>query len=204
MANALSKGFDGVEIALPDVEMSPREPYAKPGTGVVAAAAACRSIDVACGLAEVSTLLRMAATRGATRLNLTLPPVDGCEGGSGFLRYQDGLNFAYRVFYDLRHEAESAGVAIAVEAATGGGLLSPVELREIINQANSSAVGVCLDVARVSRVGVVGDWIATLGYRVKSVRVASTTKEALDTLTGVLDSVGCNSAVIVHGEAVRG
>ena len=197
LANALSKGFDGVEIALPDVEESPDTP--KANAGVIAVVATCRSTDVAGGLAEVSTLLRLAAMCRATCLNLTLPPVDGCEGGSGFSRYQVGLNFAYRVLYDLRHEAEGAGVGVAIEAATGGGLLSPVELREIINQANSSAVGTCLDVARVSRVGVVEDWIATLGNRIKSVRVDLSDHSELDSMVAALDAIGYEGPVIVRG-----
>ena len=199
IANALSNGFDGVEIVLPDVGESPAVPDAKADAGVIAVAAACKSTDVADGLAEVSALLRLAATCQATCLNLTLPPVDGCQGGAGFSRYQDGLNFAHRVLYDLRHEAESAGVAIAIEAATGGGLLSPVELREIINQANSSGVGACLDVARVSRVGVVEDWIATLGYRIKSVRVELDNCE-LDSLADALDAACYDGPVMVRGK----
>ena len=198
MANALLNGFDGVEIVLPDAE----EPtVARPAAdgAVIAVAATCRSTDVESGLAEVSASLRLAATWQATCLNLTLPPVDGCEGGAGFSRYQDGLNFAYRILYDLRHEAEGAGVAIAIEAATGGGLLSPVELREIINQANSPGVGTCLDVARVSRVGIVEDWIATLGYRVKSVRVELLDERELDTLADALDAAHYDGPVIVQG-----
>lgn len=197
MANALSNGFGGVEIVLPDAE----EPtIARPAAdgAVISVAATCRSTDVESGLAEVSALLRLATTCRATCLNLTLPPVDGCEGGAGFSRYQDGLNFAYRILYDLRHEAEGAGVAIAIEAATGGGLLSPVELREIINHANSSAVGACLDVAHVSRVGVVEDWIATLGYRIKSVRVDLSDKSGLDSLAAALDAAGYEGSMIVQ------
>ncbi len=203
MANALLIGFVGVVIVLREVE---ERTVARPAAdgAVIAVAAKCRSTDVESGLAEVSALLRLAATCRATCLNLTLPPVDGCEGGTGFSRYQDGLNFAYRILYDLRHEAEGAGVGVAIEAATGGGLLSPVELREIINQANSSGVGVCLDVTHVSRVGVVEDWIATLGYRVKSVRVGSSAGSAFDSLAGVLDSAGYDGPVIVHGAAADG
>ncbi len=198
MVNALTNGFDGVEIAPPEVE-EPTIARPKADGAVIALAAACRSTDVESGLAEVSALLRLAATCHATCLNLTLPPVDGCQGGAGFSRYQDGLNFAYRVLYDLRHEAESAGVAIAIEAATGGGLLSPVELREIINQANSPGVGACLDVARVSRVGIVEDWITTLGYRIKSVRVELSDEHELDTLAAALDAAGYDGPVIVQG-----
>ena len=204
MANALSEGFDGVEIVLPGVGGATSASLVKAEEGVIAVAAACRSADVACGLAEVSTLLRMASANRASCLNLTIPPVDGCPGGSGFLRYQDGLNFAYRVFHDLRHQAEADGVTIAIEAAAGGCLLSPVELREIINQANSPYVGVCLDVPRVSGIGVAEDWIATLGYRIKSIRVGSTDKSARDSLAVALDSAGCDGPLIIQSGSADG
>lgn len=199
IANAVTNGFNGVEIALPNLAVSFASPDAKAEAGVIAVTAICRSTDVTAGLAEVSSMLCLAVTCRATCLNLTLPAVDGCQGGAGFSRYQDGLNFAYRVLYDLRFEAESAGVAIAIEAATAGGLLSPVELREIINQANSPAVGACLDVARVARVGVVEDWIATLGYRIKSLRVEPTEENDLDSLAGALGAVDYDGPVIVKG-----
>lgn len=200
LASAMEAGFDGVEIAMPGIAGSPAAPIANADSGVIAVAAVCRSTDVTCGLAEVSALLSQAANCRATCLNLTLPPIDGQDGGAGFARYQDGLNFAYRVLYDLRYEAESTGVAIALEAADGAGLLSPVELREIINQANSPAVGVCLDVARVSRVGVALDWIATLGNRIKSLRVELDHGE-LDPLANALDAAGYDGPVMVRGTA---
>lgn len=200
VSTALIEGFDGLEIGLPDVEESTVATRTTIDAGVIAVAANCRSTDVACGLAEVSTLLRQAAACRAMCLNLTLPPVDGCLGGVGFARYQDGINFAYRVFYDLRYEAEGCGVAIAIEAATGGGLLSPVELREIIDRANSPSVGICLDVSRVSAVGTVEDWIATLRNRIKSVR-AELDHGDMDSLADALDAAGYDGPVMVKGAA---
>jgi len=64
-------------------------------------------------------------------------------------------------------------VVVALEAGANGCLLSPVELREIIDAANSWAVGVCIDVARIGRIGSPADWLRILRARVHAVRVNS-------------------------------
>jgi hexulose-6-phosphate isomerase len=60
---------------------------------------------------------------------------------------------------------------LALETGIEGGLLSPFELRDIIDTSNSWAVGACVDVARISRLGPPGDWIRVLNRRVSAVRV---------------------------------
>ena len=100
------------------------------------------------------------------------PPVpDVAVPDIAFSGYQDALNFAYHLLRETRYEAESTGVPVALEAATGGCLLSPVELRETIDAANSWALGVCLDCDRVASVGSPADWLATLNRRVRCIRV---------------------------------
>jgi len=96
--------------------------------------------------------------------------MDTKRESSGFARYQDALNFAYQLLRAARFEAEAAGVVVAVEAAHDGCLLSPVELRELIDAVNSWVVGACLDVDRVRTVGEPIDWLTTLTHRVKAVR----------------------------------
>ncbi len=167
--DALASGFDGFEIAM--THATEPDAFAQvDARPVVVVTAACVSTEVEVGLAEVSSLLERSALVQAKCLNLTLPGISGCSDENSFGGYQDALNFAHRLLYELRHEAESAGVAIALEAASAGCLLSPVELREIVNQANSWAVGVCLDLDRVARVGNPMDWIRTLGGRIHAVR----------------------------------
>ncbi len=207
--DALSTGFDGFEIAMTHAT----EPAAFAHADVqpfVVVAAACLSTEVEVGLAEVSSLLERSAVVQAKCLNLTLPGVSGCSDENSFGGYQDALNFAHRVLHDLRHEAESAGVAIALEAASAGCLLSPVELREIVNQANSWAVGVCLDLDRVACVGHPVDWIRTLGGRIHSVRDFSSDRvgsseptpranaAGRQAVAEALDSIGYSRPVIAH------
>ena len=210
---AVSAGFDGIEIVL----QGSHEPAVLPaesGAPIVAVAATCTSTDLAEGVAEISSLLRCAALCHARCLNLTFPPVAAGAAEHGFTRYQEAVNFAARALHALRYEAEGVGVAIGVEAATGGCWLSPVELREIINETNSSAVGVCLDAARVARIGSPVDWIATLGHRLCSVRVQVTDSPRGDgasvdgnsgAIASALDAARYEGPVIIsgRGEAVQ-
>ena len=183
---ALAAGFDGVELALhPDYaaagvsdgpaadELSIRSPQPA-GLTVRALASWGRTTEVEAAIREAGAHLEQATSLGAHCLNWRIPPVarnQVGDSGVGFSRYQEALNFAYHLLHGARYEAEATGVALALEAATGGCLLSPVELREIIDAANSWAVGACVDVVRMARIGQPEDWLATLGHRVHSVRV---------------------------------
>jgi sugar phosphate isomerase/epimerase len=104
-------------------------------------------------------------------MSLSIPPLQPAGGEPGLSRYRDGLNFAYQVLRGLRFEAEAAGVQVAIDAAHGGCLLSPVEVGDLIDAVNSPAIGACVDVDLVSSVGDPLDWLATLGPRVSVVRL---------------------------------
>ncbi len=163
-----------------------------------AVAARFVTTDVEVAAVELAELLRRAAIRGAQCLNLTIPPIrtatmgkrrrggdeettgqrdGGAEkpnaiergaDGQGFTSYQEGINFAYQLLRRVRLDAECCGVSVALEAGATGCLLSPVELRELIDTANSWAVGVCIDAARIA---LPADWIRILKARVHAVRV---------------------------------
>jgi sugar phosphate isomerase/epimerase len=178
----VAAGFDGIELAL---RVSDRgDPAASTGRAVqsleglassnlkaTALATGCMAHDVTAAVEEVEVLLQRAAGLHASCLNLTVPPLCGPPGLPGFTRYSDALNFAYELLHRARHEAEATGVAIALEAGANRSLLSPVELREIIDAANSWAIGACIDVTRIARIGSPVDWITTLRHRVHAVRV---------------------------------
>ena len=213
-ARASSDGFDGVEW------MHPTGPLLlQPGSSPVphdetlhvgAVAIRCESIDVPTAMEGVLSQLHAAAALGARVLNLRIPPVGPSDGGESFGRYQDGLNFAYELLHRVRHEAEATGVAVALEAADGGCLLSPVELREIIDAANSWAVGACVDAARIALFGAPADWVRTLRHRVQAVRMSPSLDESKHGAAGggacaeefirSLDDVPPDRPLIVCGE----
>ena len=182
-------GFDGVELVLTtavtgtgtDKETCTdggllSASLARPQIGqnavaVNAVAARCTVCDIKTALEQVTTLTQRAAGLRARCLNLTIPPLARACGPAGFPTYQETLNFSYELLHHARFDAEATGVAVALEAGVDGYLLSPVELREIIDAANSWAVGVCVDLAHIARIGSPADWLRTLRTRVHAVRV---------------------------------
>lgn len=189
---AVAAGFDGIELPLrpahtcetgagtvPTVVRAVSELPLPTGLGegglqVKAVAARCHTCDIPAALNEVNTLIDRAAGLGAQCLNLTIPPLARSRGDQGFTSYQAALNYAYELLYHARFETEAAGVAVALEAGANSCLLSPVELRQIIDAANSWAAGVCIDVARIRRIGSPTDWLRILTARVHAVRVDCT------------------------------
>ena len=67
--------------------------------------------------------------------------------------------------------AEKLGVAIAVENVWNKFLLSPLEMREFIDNFNTSQVGVYFDEGNVLLTGYPDQWIRILGSRIKRVHI---------------------------------
>ena len=67
--------------------------------------------------------------------------------------------------------AEKLGVAIAVENVWNKFLLSPLEMREFIDNFNTSQIGVYFDVGNVLLTGYPDQWIRILGSRIKRVHI---------------------------------
>jgi L-ribulose-5-phosphate 3-epimerase len=83
--------------------------------------------------------------------------------------YEDALARAFDALRELSIEAEARGVIIAIENARNQFLLSPVEMRDLIDRMNSGWIGACLDIGNALRFGVPQDWIQTLGRRIVGV-----------------------------------
>ena len=212
---AVRAGFCGIEYVISDAAPADRptgvgageiaqDESLCAGLPVRAVAARCTATDVTSAVKNVSHLLLHAKALGAACLNLTIPPVAGSGREPGFARYQEGLQFAYELLHRVRFEAEAAGVTVALEAPSAGCLFSPVELREIIDAANSWAVGAVVDLGRLAPYAPFGspvDWLTTLQHRVHSLRLddaASTPTEdshaplaveALEKVSAALDEI---------------
>jgi sugar phosphate isomerase/epimerase len=213
-ARASSDGFDGIEwmhrtgplLLQPGSSPVPHDETLR----VRALAIRCETTDIPSVVETVSSQLHAATSLGEKVLNVRIPPVQQGREGRGFARYQEGLNFAYELLHRARHEAEATGVAVALEAADGGCLLSPVEVREIIDAANSWAVGACVDAARIALFGSPADWVGTLQHRVQAVRLwpsldgpkhaAAGGDECAEELLRSLEHVPADRPLIVCGE----
>ena len=82
--------------------------------------------------------------------------------------------------------AEKLGVAIAVENVWNKFLLSPLEMREFIDNFNTSQVGVYFDVGNVLLTGYPEQWIRILGSRIKRVHIKDF-KRSVGTADGFVD-----------------
>jgi sugar phosphate isomerase/epimerase len=171
-------GYDGIELVvgpLQDAEQVTAV-FAKIPTDcppIVATSATCQptapNLDTAAP--AIIATLAAAAKLGATCLNLTLPPIQSADAPHGFPSYQAAINFLHQLLGATRFEAERSGVALAIEVASGGCFLSPVEMRDLVDTANTWAVGVCLDTKRVATIAKPADWIRTLTHRLHAVRI---------------------------------
>lgn len=85
--------------------------------------------------------------------------------------YADALAYSYDALRELAFEAEARAVTIAIENVWNQFLLSPVEMRELVDRVNSPWVGVYLDVGNVLKFGFPQDWIDTLGRRIARVHL---------------------------------
>ena len=73
------------------------------------------------------------------------------------------------VLNDLAPSAETHQVSIGLENVWNKFLLSPKEMRDIVDEVNSDWVGTYLDTANMMAYGYPEHWIRELGHRIKRV-----------------------------------
>jgi hexulose-6-phosphate isomerase len=86
----------------------------------------------------------------------------------------------------LAPEAERLGVSILVENIWNKFLLSPLEMRSLIDQVGSPRVGALLDTGNLIAFGYPEQWIRILGQRIKEVHL----KDYRESVGGVGGFVG--------------
>jgi L-ribulose-5-phosphate 3-epimerase len=87
------------------------------------------------------------------------------------VRYEDALLYAHDSLRAISYEAEARNVVVAIENVWSRFLLSPVEMRELIDRINSPWIRVCFDVGNALKYGYPQDWIDSLGSRIVRVHV---------------------------------
>ena len=97
--------------------------------------------------------------------------------------YADALKLTFDALRGLIPEAEKRGVVIGIENVWNSFLLSPAEIRELIDRLNSPWVRVYLDVGNVVKFGLPEDWIDTLGRRICRIHLKDF-KTAVGTVDG--------------------
>ncbi|MFZ4615233.1 MAG: sugar phosphate isomerase/epimerase family protein [Rectinemataceae bacterium] len=102
---------------------------------------------------------------------LCVPGYVGCDfiPGAEVVPYETAIARAKEGLASLIPHAKSAGVTIAVENVWNKMLLSPLEMRDFIDELASPFIGAYFDVANCIQTGYAEQWIDILGARIKRV-----------------------------------
>lgn len=124
----------------------------------------------------------------------TILVVPGCVGadfipGSGVVAYDTAYERALAAMKELGAFAGELGVCIGVENVWNKFLLSPLEMKQFIDEAAGSGspwLGAYFDVGNVVLTGYPQHWIHILGSRIKKVHIKDF-KKSVGTLEGFVD-----------------
>jgi hexulose-6-phosphate isomerase len=214
-ALAREAGFDGVEVTVGDDTVSPQTNLTLASTEEdcrrfieQAATAGVQIVSLASGLgwshpltAEDEAVRKQGIENVRKKLHLAkwigvdavlvVPGGVGAEFIPGFPRtsYDVAYNNAKAGVAELKGTAEETGVSIAIENVWNKFLLSPLEMRDFIDNAGSDKVGSYFDVGNVILTGYPEQWIKILGSRIKRVHFKDFKREVgnLDGFCDLLD-----------------
>jgi len=85
--------------------------------------------------------------------------------------YEDAYQRTVSALRELAPRAEELGVDLLLEPIWNMFLLSPLEMRRLIDEAGSAACGVLLDTGNVTLCGFAEQWIRVLGKRVREIHM---------------------------------
>lgn len=195
-ALAAEAGLDGLELTGVETQAAAED---------ARAAADAAGIEVASVMASSHWKLPLSSTDEAVR-------VEGVKGVEQSLRvaqwagtdvvlvvpgvvnencaYHAALDLAAKSIRELLPLATELGVTIALENVWNKFLLSPVEMRDFIDQFDSQYVAAYFDVGNILLYGYPVDWIEVLGERIVRVHVKDfnvDTKQFVALLTGSVD-----------------
>ncbi len=126
----------------------------------------------------VKKQIEIAALLGADTI-LVVPGYVGCDFASKpeRIRYDVAYDRCVHALQLLAPEAEKAGVHIGIENVWNRFLLSPLEMRQLVRNVDSSHVGVYFDVGNIIYVGYPEDWIRILGQYIKKIHLSDYRRE---------------------------
>lgn len=114
--------------------------------------------------------LELAAALGVGAV-LIVPGQVGTGSGGPMVRYDTAYDRAAAFLADIAPVAEAVGVDIGVENVWNKMLLSPLEMRQIVDGVGSERVGVYFDVGNILLYGYPEHWIEILGSRVRRIHL---------------------------------
>ncbi len=125
---------------------------------------------------------------------LVVPGAVGVDwiDGSEVVDYEVAYNRAYEALKELAPVAEEYKVSIAIENVGNKFLLSPLEMRGLIDSIDSQYVGAYFDVGNILSCGYPDQWIRILGERIKKIHLKDyrrRTSDMVDLLAGDVDYI---------------
>jgi len=195
-ALAAEAGLDGLELTGVETRAAAED---------ARAAAEAAGIEIASVMASTHWKLPLSSTDEAVR-------VEGVRGVEGALRaadwagtdvvlvvpgvvddntqYHAAMELAAKSIRELLPIAEDLGVTMALENVWNKFLLSPIEMRDFIDQFESDHVAAYFDVGNILLYGYPVHWIEVLGERIVRVHIKdfnTDTKQFVALLTGSVD-----------------
>lgn len=136
------------------------------------------------GVKGIENALRVADWAG-TDVVLVVPGVVNEDNS-----YHAALDLGAKSIRELLPTAEDLGITMALENVWNKFLLSPVEMRDFIDQFDSENVAAYFDVGNILLYGYPVHWIEVLGERIVRVHIKdfdTNTKQFVPLLTGSVD-----------------
>ena len=124
------------------------------------------------GMDIVKKQIHCASLMGADTI-LVVPGYVGCDFAvrQERVRYDKAYERCVKVFRELATFAEQAKVQIGIENVWNRFLLSPLEMRRLLDEVGSEYVNAYFDVGNIMYVGYPEDWIAILAERIKKIHL---------------------------------
>jgi hexulose-6-phosphate isomerase len=131
------------------------------------------------GVAVVARAIEMAAILGCSGV-LVIPGYVGkqWDPATDQVDYEDAWERTLEALRELAPRAECFGAPILLEPVWNMFLLSPLEMRRLVDEVNSPACGVLLDTGNVTLFGFAEQWIRVLGRRVREIHLKDFRRQA--------------------------
>ena len=134
----------------------------------------------------VKKQLEVAAVFGADSILVVPGAVTGPSADSEAVPYDVAYDRALEAFAGLKGEAAANQVNIGLENVWNKFLLSPLEMRNLIDQIDSPWIGSYFDIGNVLLFGYPEQWVRILGNRIKKVHIKDF-RQSVGTLGGFVD-----------------
>jgi L-ribulose-5-phosphate 3-epimerase len=132
-------------------------------------------------LDAIKQLLHCAATVNPDTI-ITISAQDRHPEGQGVVDdYETAFNTLFQSVAELACTAEKQSVLLAIESPAAGLLLSPLELRDFIDQINSPYFGLCLNPTHTAHLGNPLDWLRILDQRIFALHLKLLPQSNVDT-----------------------